>query len=147
MSYDILFSSDSPDINDSDVACIRSTITKTLDYLKYHDRKMQVSVLFTTPEIIKQINLQYRNVDRATNVLSFPNQHDILGDVVLCYDVIKDEADIQGKSFKDHLTHLVVHSLLHLIGYDHVSDEQAQKMEEREIEILKNVFSIRNPYL
>lgn len=108
---------------------------------------MQVSVLFTTPEIIKQINLQYRNIDQATNVLSFPNQHDILGDVVLCYDVIKDEADIQEKSFNDHLTHLVVHSLLHLIGYDHISDEQAQKMEEREIEILKNVFSVRNPYL
>lgn len=147
MSYDILFSSDSPNISDSDIACIRNTITKTLDYLKYHDRKMQVSVLFTTPEIIKQINLQYRNIDQATNVLSFPNQHDILGDVVLCYDVIKDEADIQEKSFNDHLTHLVVHSLLHLIGYDHISDEQAQKMEEREIEILKNVFSIRNPYL
>lgn len=147
MSYDILFSSDSPNISDSDIACIRNTITKTLDYLKYHDRKMQVSVLFTTPEIIKQINLQYRNIDQATNVLSFPNQHDILGDVVLCYDVIKDEADIQEKSFNDHLTHLVVHSLLHLIGYDHISDEQAQKMEEREIEILKNVFSVRNPYL
>ena len=79
--------------------------------------------------------------------MSFPNKGDILGDVILCCDVIRSEASNQGKDFIDHLKHLVVHSLLHLIGYDHISEEQAKEMEEQEIEILKNVFSIKNPYL
>jgi probable rRNA maturation factor len=92
------------------------------------------------------LNTQYRQKDYPTNVLAFPQDSDgILGDIVLAYGTIQEEAVAQGKSFVDHATHLFVHGLLHLDGHDHETQEESQVMEDLEIKILKTL-GIGNPY-
>lgn len=123
-------------------------IVRTLNQRGYSHEQLEVSVLFTDRERIRELNKEYRGKDSPTNVLSFPNDGDnILGDIVLCYDIVKQEAIDQGKDFYDHLTHLTVHSILHLLGYDHISEQEAEEMESIEIKILYNEFGIKNPYL
>ena len=93
------------------------------------------------------LNQQFRGKDGATNVLSFPADEDaLLGDIALCWPVVEREADQQGKTVGAHTAHLTVHGLLHLMGYDHVEDEAAEKMEALEIEVLATL-QIANPYL
>ena len=109
------------------------------------------SVLITTMADIQALNKQYRNKDKATNVLSFPMQSPeeidiiLLGDIVLCAGVIKQEAGQQSKSEESHWAHMVVHSVLHLQGYDHVNDDDAELMEKLEIKILQQV-GFEDPY-
>lgn len=99
----------------------------------------------------RELNKRYRNVDKATNVLSFPAELpegvdlSILGDVVICAKIISEEAKLQHKNLKSHWAHMLVHGILHLQGYDHQSEDQAKKMESLEIKILKG-FGINNPY-
>ena len=103
-----------------------------------------------------ELNLQYRQKDKSTNVLSFPS--DIpeevlpaldafpLGDLVICIPVVLDEAKQQNKQPLDHFTHMLVHGTLHLLGYDHeISEEDAEEMEALEIEILAKL-GLENPY-
>jgi probable rRNA maturation factor len=109
------------------------------------------SVYITTPEEIRQLNKQYRDKDSATNVLSFPMQSPdevdicLLGDIALCASVIKQEAAQQSKSETSHWAHMVVHGMLHLQGYDHIEDDEAETMERQEIKILKQL-GFSNPY-
>jgi probable rRNA maturation factor len=97
------------------------------------------------------LNLTYRAKDKPTNVLSFPAEpndyldYQNLGDLVICAPVVAEEAEQQGKSLNAHWAHMVVHGMLHLQGYDHESDEQAQQMEALEIEILA-ALGQTNPY-
>lgn len=106
-----------------------------------------VSVCLTNDEEMTVLNTQYRQKPHPTNVLSFPQTtDDILGDIVLSYDVIKKEAAEQDKSFMDHVTHLFIHGLLHLNGYDHETPEESQEMEDLEIKALK-ILGIGNPYV
>ncbi|HIL03249.1 MAG TPA: rRNA maturation RNase YbeY [Candidatus Thioglobus autotrophicus] len=101
---------------------------------------------------IQNLNKTYRHQDKPTNVLSFPSDlpieidEEILGDVVVCLEVVKQEAQDQQKTFLDHLTHMAVHGTLHLLGYDHIEDDQAKTMESLEVEILDRL-QIKNPYL
>jgi probable rRNA maturation factor len=105
-----------------------------------------VSVCLTNNEEMCGLNTQYRQKDYPTNVLAFPQDSDgILGDIVLAYGTIQEEAVAQGKSFVDHATHLFVHGLLHLDGHDHETQEESQVMEDLEIKILKTL-GIGNPY-
>lgn len=109
------------------------------------------SVLVTTMTEIRELNKQYRNKDKTTNVLSFPIQSPeeigvvLLGDIVLCARVIKQEASQQSKSEESHWAHMMVHSVLHLQGYDHVNDDDAEVMEKLEIKILQQL-GFENPY-
>jgi probable rRNA maturation factor len=97
------------------------------------------------------LNREWRGKDSATNVLSFPADMPmvdgmrVLGDVVLCAPVIEQEASEQGKVLNAHWAHLVVHGLLHLLGFDHINGEQARQMEDREVEILSRL-GFPNPY-
>lgn len=97
------------------------------------------------------LNREWRGKDSATNVLSFPADMPlvggtrVLGDVVLCAPVIEQEASEQGKSLEAHWAHLVVHGLLHLLGFDHITGELARQMESREIELLVGL-GFSNPY-
>jgi probable rRNA maturation factor len=109
------------------------------------------SVLVTTMAEIQALNKQYRYMDKATNVLSFPMQSPeeidiiLLGDIVLCAGIIKQEASQQSKSEESHWAHMVVHSVLHLQGYDHENDDDAEVMEKLEIKILQQL-GFKNPY-
>lgn len=100
----------------------------------------------------QQLNSQYRGIDKPTNVLSFPFEVpdgvelNLLGDLVICIDVMKNEARSQNKALFDHWAHLVIHGCLHLVGFDHISDSDAMIMETLEIEILAKL-AIDNPYL
>jgi probable rRNA maturation factor len=106
--------------------------------------------LVDKPEI-QNLNHQYRHKDKPTNVLSFPVDlpEDIdvplLGDIVVCAPVVFEEAQTQHKSYDHHFAHVIVHGCLHLLGYDHITDEQASLMEPLEIAILATI-DIPNPY-
>lgn len=98
------------------------------------------------------LNRTYRGKDAPTNVLSFPFDSPValspklLGDLVLCVPVVVQEASEQGKTVDHHWAHLVVHGCLHLLGYDHLEDVEAEQMEQLEITILQTL-NIGNPYL
>ncbi len=100
---------------------------------------------------IQQLNNRYRGKDKPTNVLSFPSDipkeidESILGDVVICTAVVQDEAKAQHKTFENHLIHMAIHGVLHLLGYDHIKGSEANEMEALEIKILAGL-GIDNPY-
>lgn len=107
-----------------------------------------VVVLLADNEAVQDLNKRFRDKDRPTNVLSFPAAESAfphLGDVVLGLEYCVEEAKAQGKTLKDHLSHLVVHGVLHLLGRDHVEDEEAEQMEAEEREILASL-GIADPY-
>lgn len=99
-----------------------------------------------------QLNLTYRGKDKPTNVLSFPFEAPpeielpLLGDLVICRQVVEQEAEEQNKSPSAHWAHMVVHGSLHLLGYDHISDDDAEEMESLETEIMMQL-GFPDPYL
>jgi probable rRNA maturation factor len=117
----------------------------------------ELAVRVVKPSESKRLNARYRGRDRATNVLSFPvpalpvtataprGAPRPLGDLVICASVVRTEAREQHKTIKAHWAHLVIHGALHLLGYDHEQDEEARRMERREVAVLKR-FGITNPY-
>ena len=114
----------------------------------------EVAVLFTDDDSITTINAEWRGKGKPTNVLSFPTPVDLpvpdgeprpLGDIVLAHGVIAREALEQSKTLHDHTTHLIVHGTLHLLGYDHETDNEAEEMEALERRILKGL-GISDPY-
>jgi len=95
---------------------------------------------------LQSLNMTFRAKDKPTNVLSFPaGREDYLGDVAMAYGVTRKEAREQKKSFSDHATHLTVHGVLHLLGYDHETAKAAKIMEPLEVEILSEL-GIGDPY-
>ena len=107
-----------------------------------------VVVLLTDDEAVRELNARFRDKDRPTNVLSFPAPKSAaphLGDIVLAYGVCASEAQAQGKTLSDHLSHLVVHGVLHLLGRDHEDDAEAEEMEAEEREILAEL-GVSDPY-
>lgn len=107
-----------------------------------------VVVLLTDNEAVRDLNARFRDKDKATNVLSFPAPESAaphLGDIVLAYGVCAAEAEAQGKTLSDHLSHLVVHGVLHLLGRDHEDDAEAEEMEAEEREILAGI-GVADPY-
>ncbi|SHF64680.1 probable rRNA maturation factor [Kaistia soli DSM 19436] len=112
----------------------------------------ELSVVFTDDAHIRELNDAWRQKDKATNVLSFPGSPPgrgrfgpMLGDVVVAVETVRNEADAEGISFDDHLTHLLVHGLLHLFGHDHIEDVEAERMEALETAILGRL-GIADPY-
>nr|WP_295235309.1 rRNA maturation RNase YbeY [uncultured Brevundimonas sp.] len=108
-----------------------------------------IVVLLTDDAAVRELNGRFRDKDRPTNVLSFPapeNAFPHLGDIVLAYGVCATEAEAQGKTLADHLSHLVVHGVLHLLGRDHEDDAEAEEMEAEERDILAQI-GVADPYL
>ena len=108
-----------------------------------------IVVLLTDDAAVRELNGRFRDKDRPTNVLSFPapeNAFPHLGDIVLAYGVCATEAEAQGKTLADHLSHLVVHGVLHLLGRDHEDDAEAEEMEAEEREILAQI-GVADPYI
>lgn len=115
--------------------------------------RVEISLLFTDDENIRAINSEWRKLDKPTNVLSFPafplqpggKPGPMLGDIILAEETIRREASDLEKSFDDHLTHLLVHGFLHLFGYDHIYDADAERMEALETRILADL-GVSDPY-
>lgn len=125
---------------------------------KYRCSNCSVNLLLTDNNNIRQLNKDFRNIDKPTNILSFPQinannngeplsqlENINIGDLAMAYDVIKEESELFNKPFFDRCTHLFVHGVLHLLGMDHIEEDERLKMESVEIEILK-YFGINNPY-
>ena len=120
-------------------------------------RQVEISVRLTSDEDVRALNAHWRGKDKPTNVLSFPadplpagvrrsaEESDELGDLAICAPVVAREAREQGKSPQAHWAHMVVHGVLHLLGYDHENDRDAERMESKEAGILAQ-FGYPNPY-
>lgn len=119
---------------------------------------LEISFLLTDDEHVRALNLEHRGKDKPTNVLSFPSGEPLdggdfagygppvmLGDIALAFETVEREAVDKSISLKDHASHLVIHGLLHLLGFDHQNDAEADAMEAKEIAFCRN-FGIANPY-
>jgi len=111
----------------------------------------EVSVVLTDDEEQRELNRQWRGFDKSTNVLSFPQLEPfepvegLLGDITLARETVEREAEEMDVPFEAHFTHLVVHGVLHLLGYDHIEDDDAEEMESLETKILASL-GIADPY-
>jgi len=133
-----------------DEQLVTSWIEAVLEVVS-HDKPVQVSVRIVNKQEITTLNGKYRNMNKTTNVLSFPYEAmpgvelPLLGDIVVCAEVVNEEAQQQGKSLPQHWAHMIVHGALHLLGYDHIDDTEAQQMESVEIKVL-SILGFSNPY-
>lgn len=112
------------------------------------DARGDVAILLTDDEAVRDLNARFRHQDKPTNVLSFPaaeNPQGHRGDVALAYGACAREAADQGKTLAAHLQHLVAHGMLHLLGYDHITDEEAHEMEGLERIVLASL-GVSDPY-
>jgi probable rRNA maturation factor len=115
-------------------------------------KMLELSLVLGDDSLVRRLNRRWRGKDRPTNVLSFASDEDVadgrallLGDVVLAYETVAREAAAQGKSLAAHLAHLVAHGVLHLLGFDHQEDDEAERMERRERRVLARL-GIADPY-
>lgn len=116
---------------------------------------LAVSIVLSDDEAVRQLNKTHRGIDKPTNVLSFPAAPGTLdaeepsvaylGDIVIAYETVVTEAKCQDRTVDDHFSHLVTHGLLHVLGYDHETEEDARKMEQLEISLLA-MLGIADPY-
>lgn len=136
---------------------IKKVFTTCFEEEKILDSKLIVTVTLTTPEQIKNINREYRDVDKATDVLSFPmfekeeldekiknrnfQYEDILGDIIISIQKVKEQAIEYGHSFERELSYMLVHGFYHLMGYDHIEEEDKEQMRIKEEKIL-NILKI-----
>ncbi|HJK85984.1 MAG: rRNA maturation RNase YbeY [Alphaproteobacteria bacterium] len=124
-------------------------------------QNIELSILLTNDKRIKKLNQEFRNENSATNVLSFPDldidfsqilefkpdlDYIYLGDIAFAFETISEEVKKKNIPFLNHFKHLLVHSTLHLLGYDHMNDTEAEIMQDIEVKILKKL-SIPSPYL
>lgn len=120
--------------------------------LAHTNKDFELTIRLVDENESQTLNNEYRHKNKPTNVLSFPFEVpegielNLLGDIIICVSVVENEANDQHKPLHDHWAHMVTHGCLHLLGYDHISDEEAEEMESLEIEILKKT-GIDNPYI
>jgi probable rRNA maturation factor len=129
----------------------RETILHALENLLFSLKEGEVSVILANDEMLHHLNKTYRHQDKSTNVLSFGYgkkalDAGILGDIFLSFETVERESIKQKKTFHNHYIHLIIHGILHLLGYDHEYEDDARKMENIEIEILESL-NISNPYM
>ena len=131
---------------------LMSWVKAALLFEKHHDSEL--TIRFVNKKESAELNEQYRNKRGSTNILSFPfeipseleGELNLLGDLIICADVVKEEAIEQQKKEISHWAHMVIHGTLHLLGYDHLTDNEADEMEQKEIKILSQL-GYSDPYL
>ena len=139
---------------------IEKVIKKCFEEEKLLDSKLTITITLTTPEEIRKINKEYRNIDKATDVLSFPMfekeelenkikdnnfiHEDVLGDLVISIEKVKEQAEEYGHSFERELSYMLVHGFYHLMGYDHIEEEDKKLMRPKEEKILNELKITRN---
>ena len=148
-----IFIKKTPEWDEKEVSYANEVLEFSLNsLLSGGEKKYEVSVLLTNDSEIRQLNKKYRNIDKATNVLSFSIENDaylndlkMIGDLVLSKERIINEAHEQKKTFNEHFAHLLIHGFLHLIDFSHESQKDSNLMEKKEVELLSKL-NIPNPY-
>lgn len=134
---------------------IKKVVDQCFKEEKLENSKLYISIILTTPNHIHEINKQYRDVDRETDVLSFPmfekeeidekikkqnfEHEDVLGDIVISIEKVKQQAEEYGHSFERELSYMIVHGFYHLMGYDHIKEEDKAIMRPKEENILNKL--------
>lgn len=132
---------------------LEKVIGEVLKIEKVDEKKCEISISFVDEKKIRELNRNFRSIDKTTDVLSFPIEdffnedrktllkkpYLMLGDVVICLDVARKQAKELGHSFEREIMYLTCHSILHLLGYDHMEDEDKKIMRAREKEVMKNL--------
>ncbi len=148
MTLDVIVESPLWDKNPDAETIVRDAITSAAKITAQN--AAEVAILLTDDSAIRDINRQWRDQDKPTNVLSFPSGatgdggvH--LGDIVIAYETLSREAEVENKPFAHHLAHLAIHGYLHLLGYDHMTNADATRMETLETTLLGQL-GIPDPY-
>ena len=139
---------------------VEKVLQKCYEEEKLLDSKLIITITFTTPEQIHKINKEYRQVDRPTDVLSFPmferkeleetiakqdfEHEDVLGDIIISIEKVKEQAIEYGHSFERELSYMLVHGFYHLMGYDHIKEEDKKEMRPKEEKILNELKITRD---
>lgn len=116
-----------------------------------YEEPCELTIRFAEASEVQQLNNDYRGINKSTNILSFPFECPpevklpLLGDLVICLEVLQREAQEQHKTVEEHLAHLIVHGVLHLLGYDHIEDDEAEEMESLERKIVTGM-GFADPY-
>ena len=138
---------------------IEKVLNKCFEEEKLENSKLYITITLTNPENIRKINKQYRNIDRATDVLSFPmfekeeleekiknndfEHQEVLGDLIISIEKVKEQAEEYGHSFERELAYMLVHGFYHLMGYDHIQEEDKKIMRPKEEKILNDLKILR----
>ncbi|MCI8310023.1 MAG: rRNA maturation RNase YbeY [Clostridia bacterium] len=135
--------------NEECIKLIERVANKCFEIQNLLSKNLYLSVILTNPENIRRINKEYRQVDKETDVLSFPmfekdelslitgNHREPLGDIMISIQRVKEQAKEYGHSFERELAYMIVHGFYHLMGYDHITDEEKEIMREKEEEVLE----------
>ena len=145
--------------NEQYESTIKKVLKECYEVENLVNSKLIITVTLTTPENIRKINNEYRNIDRATDVLSFPMFEkdeldkkikeqdficeDVLGDIIISVEKVEEQAKEYGHSFERELSYMVVHGFYHLMGYDHIEEEDKKIMRPKEEKILNDLKIIR----
>lgn len=142
--------------NQEYVKILNKVLKKCFKEEKLEDKNLYVNVVLTNPTNIKRINKEFRNIDKETDVLSFPmfekgelekrinKNEDVLGDIVISVERVKDQAKEYGHSFERELAYMAVHGFYHLMGYDHMEEEEKKEMRKKEENILSKLHILKN---
>ena len=134
---------------------INKVVKKCFETEDLLSKNLYISITLTTPSEIKKINAKYRNIDKETDVLSFPmfekneiykfsgENPDILGDIVISIERVKEQAEEYGHSFERELAYMVVHGYYHLMGYDHEKEDDKKDMRAHEEKVLESLSILR----
>lgn len=139
---------------------IKKVIYECFKQEKLLNSKLIITITLTTPEEIRKINNEYRKIDKATDVLSFPmfereeidekienndfEHEDILGDIIISIDKVREQAEEYGHSFERELSYMIVHGFYHLMGYDHIEEQDKKVMRPKEEKVLNNLKITRD---
>lgn len=139
---------------------IKRVVKKCFEVEGLLDSKLIMTITLTTPENIRKINKKYRKIDRATDVLSFPMfekaeldekiknkdflYEDVLGDIIISIEKVKEQAEEYGHSFERELSYMVVHGFYHLMGYDHIEEKDKKIMRPKEEKVLEQLNITRD---
>ena len=139
---------------------IKKVIKQCFKEETLEDSKLYISIILTTPSNIRKTNKEYRNIDKETDVLSFPmfekdeldskikssdfEHEDVLGDIIISIEKVKEQAVEYGHSFERELSYMLVHGFYHLMGYDHIKEEDKKEMRPKEEKILNELKITRD---
>lgn len=133
------------------IKILNKVLIKCFEIENLNDKNLYINIVLTNPENIRKINKEYRNIDKATDVLSFPMFEkeelekrdnmikDVLGDVVISIEKVKEQAEEYGHSFERELAYMAVHGFYHLMGYDHMNNDDKALMREKEENVLEKL--------